>query len=154
MILNVLVSGYIVPFLSDIIASLREANFIFVTVKRQDTEAQLVSLLLAHTTQKWKSLRAESPPALSAKVLITDFSNAPGFLQDKAMFDSRLAAIGITCPIIYYETVFNDISSFLGIPREKLSTNTHLQRQRTENPYDRTENADEVRSYITKLLNV
>ena len=139
---------YIHEYLPKILTILQNQGFMFIKLKRDDIEAQLLSWVIAKETNVWSVthidvLLNQDPVGFkSANGLVYVYN----FIKS---FDSICNKFGISGPTIHYETAVSDLYKVLQIP---ISTNIDLIKQGTTNPYKFIINKEELRKLIKELL--
>lgn len=151
-ILKVFIFREMVEFSKEIIDTLVHANFKFVINKRLNIEQQILSIALAHSTGLWLS---EVGCYKHTSNIVTDigFDNMRTLYKNILDFDDHIKRLGVSAPVIYYESMKDGIAEVLGIPNSAVDMTSNMKKQGTENLYDCIENQEEVREFIKKLFN-
>jgi len=135
----------------EVINTLIDANFKF-AVNKRNAEQQLLSMGLACTTNYWNSL-AGCYKHTGNVINKVGFDSMCGLYENIIRFDDQIKNLGVPAPFINYETMQEDIASFLEIPTHQVVMKTRLKKQGPENLYDCIVNKEEVSNFIKKLLN-
>lgn len=145
LVLKIFLTSNIFPFLEEIITQLKNLDFKFLIIKRENIEYQLLSWLIAKESNKWSTDDGEHTNPLT----ITDLSGADWLYSYILKFDKLIKQYNIDAETIRYEYALEDLFKYLQI---SIQTNIPLKKQITGNPYEMIENASEVRTYIKELL--
>lgn len=137
-------------YYQSIIHTLKHCKFEFIRLKRRNLELQLLSWAIAMTTNQWSKTSIDNHDYHDI-ITISCFEGLKYFYKQIMMFDSQCQEHNITGPIIYYETMLEDLA--LLTDRNDLCASTILKVQRDlDDPYNRVKNRDSVKQFITELI--
>ena len=137
-------------FLPIIINELKKNNFQFLSIKRKNIEQHLLSYAIAITTDKWNTIY-DGIHTVGQKYKVTCINDMAQLYRLITSYDNKIKLLDIQYNEINYETATADLNLFK-VPINE--TAIKLKKQIVNDPYDMIENADEIREYIKKLLNV
>jgi len=131
----------------EIIDTLITSNFDFVVLKRNNVEQHLISYGLALKTDIWTKFQGTVVPQ---KIEITHFNQMKWLYEHILYFNEYIENLNITYDLLHYESIENDLSKIVGFA---INTNTKIYKQANAvDPYVNIINADEVKSFMNKLL--
>jgi len=147
LVLKLFLNNRVFTFLSEILNELSALNFKFLIMKRENTEYQLVSWLVATATNKFDSTHGmHDKPIFINNDLCHDVI---GLYESILNFDKVLAEYKIEADCIRYEHAVLDLTMHF---QKKMNIDIARKKQLPNNPYDMIENADEVRKYLNILM--
>ncbi len=131
---------------NSIISRLQDYGFEIILLKRANVEHHLISWGAGCLTNAWDTTSPNYVPNLKMH-----FSK--GILEQIQIFYntfiSKFNSIDIDAPIVYYETLAEDVNRLFNIP---VDTDIKLSKQLNADPYTQIINADEVREFIKDLI--
>ena len=137
-------------YFKEIIDELKKLNFNFVYLKRHDTVKQLLSYGMALSTNKWILLKSESET--NKQIEITHFAQMQWLYRQIKNFDKLVNSLGIEYDVIYYETVLEQLSNYIG--KQVTEENLSIIKQSTNNSYDQISNSKIVKTKLKRIINM
>jgi hypothetical protein len=146
LVLKIFFTDKTIPLLGEFQDKLRELNFKFLIIKRENVEYHMLSWIVANATQKWSTRHGfhDSPVYIT-----TEQMNSVKFLYESILnFDKAILDYNINANLIRYEHCIEDITEYLQYP---INTDVDFKKQLPNNPYDIIENAKEVKEFLNTL---
>ena len=147
LVVKLFIIDSIMPYMGQILTTLRSTGFEFIIIRRKNMEQHLLSMGIAKQTNIWRKDAATIMKLYKVNVDINDML----WLDDnRRSFDERVKQYDITGPDIWYESARQDLARYTGV---NTSFNVESIKIGLADPYKQISNADEVRAVIMRLGN-
>lgn len=132
----------------DIVQTLNKTDFEFIVLKRSNIEEHLISYVTAQKLDMWNKF---DPNIVLPQIRVDNFSDIIWLYNLIKSFNIKIQTLPIKYNTITYETIEHDLSSLFGFVINK---NIKIYKQVNPNDcYDHIENSEEVRNFISNLIN-
>lgn len=146
LVLKLFLTENIYPYLKEILDTLKKLNFVFIIIKRENVEHQLLSFAIGRASNKWDSSHGRHN---KDTYCITQVDELIWLHRTISNFDNVIKEHNITAPTIRYEHAVEDLETVLGI---SINTNISIEKQVIGNPYNMIDNAVEIQQFIKKII--
>lgn len=148
LVLKLFPYNYVLEFFPEIIKTLKELNFKFVSLKRRNVEYHLLSYAVAIASDYWTETTTKVKPV--GKVIVDSFKSLEWLYKEIQQFDNTVASCNVDANIIYYEDAEEDITKLLNKPT--IVQNSDTLKQAPIDPWSQIENIDEVKAFFNTLF--
>ena len=137
-----------IPNIEQTIQRIKNCNFEFLVLNRNDTIAQVLSYGMALATDVWTvNNEGYTPPTVE----IRDFELMVWLYQSIKNFPNWLDSLGITYDVVNYETAVSELFNYLGRP--VYNVRVTVKKQSDSNIWNYIINKKEVEIFLESLKN-
>jgi len=137
-----------IPNIKEIIQRIKNCNFDFLVLNRDDTMAQVLSYGMALSTDIWTVTNKDYTPTA---VEIRDFELMVWLYQKITTFEEWLDSLDITYDVITYENAVSELLDYLGRP--VYNVRVTVKKQSDSNIWNYIINKKEVELFLESLKN-